>query len=328
MKFISSRRDWWIEDMGTLAIAPWKDEDLEPVMDLWQRVFADRKYDFRMDEAGFRQRVLAHADFDPGGALIARVEGRIVGFVLGVAPRPGETGYLSVLMVDSDFRQKGVGGMLLDAAEGFLSGCGKTEMRIGYKGNPIPFATGVDVKTPAYTFFLNRGFRNSGSVSLFMETTFAEFELREEIEGFIEKNRSRGILFGMCEAGHRDALCGFMEALFPGGWEASVKGCMDGDPPYPVLIATDGPAVVGFAGPIRVGKDGSGGFTGIGTHPDYRRGKIGTVLFNLMCAEFKKRGMVRNTLHTGLNNPAQEIYFGAGYRVRHLVDYGLVKRLG
>ena len=314
--------------MDTLAIAPWNDEDLEPVMDLWQRVFADRKYDFRMDEAGFRQRVLAHADFDPKGALIASVDARVVGFVLALASGPGETGYLSVLMVDSDFRKKGVGGMLLDAAAGFLSGCGKTEMRIGYKGNPISFATGVDVKTPAYTFFLNGGFRNSGSVSLFMETTFAEFELREEIEGFIEKNRSRGILFGMCEAGHREALCEFMKALFPGGWEVSVKGCMDGDPPYPVLIATDGPTVVGFAGPVHVGKDGSGGFTGIGTHPDYRRGKIGTVLFNLMCAEFKKGGVARNTLHTGLNNPAQEIYFGAGYRVRQLVDYGLVKRLG
>ncbi len=314
--------------MGTLAIAPWKDGDMQPVMDLWQRVFADRKYDFRMDEAGFRQRVLAHPDFDPEGALIARVEGRVVGFVLAVAPGRGETGYLSVLMVDSDFRQKGVGGMLMDAAEGFLAGCGNTEIRIGYKGNPVSFATGVDVKTPAYTFFLNRGFRNRGSVSLFMETTFAEFKLREEIEGFIENNRSRGILFGLCEAGHREALCAFMEALFPGGWEASVKGCLDGGPPYPVIIATDGPAVVGFAGPIRVGADGSGGFTGIGTHPDYRRGKIGTVLFNLMCAEFKKRGMVRNTLHTGLNNPAQEIYFGAGYRVRHLVDYHLVKRLG
>ena len=314
--------------MDTLAIAPWKDEDLEPVMDLWQRVFADRQYDFRMDEAGFRQRVLAHPDFDPEGALIARVEGRVVGFVLAVAPRPGETGYLSVLMVDSGFRQKGIGGMLLDAADGYLAGREKIEIRIGYKGNPISFATGVDMKTPAYTFFLNRGFRNRGSVSLFMETTFAEFELREEIEGYIENNRSRGILFGMCEAGHREALCGFMKALFPGGWEASVKGCTDGDPPYPVLIATDGPTVVGFAGPVHVGKDGSGGFTGIGTHPHYRRGKIGTVLFNLMCAEFKKRGVVRNTLHTGLNNPAQEIYFGAGYRVRQLVDYGLVKRLG
>ena len=28
--------------MDTFSIAPWKDEDLEPVMDLWQRVFADR----------------------------------------------------------------------------------------------------------------------------------------------------------------------------------------------------------------------------------------------------------------------------------------------
>ncbi len=314
--------------MDTLAIAPWNDEDLEPVIDLWQRVFADRKYDFHMDEAGFRQRVLAHPDFDPEGALIARMDARVVGFVLAVAPGPGETGYLSVLMVDSGFRQKGIGGMLLDAADGYLAGREKSEMRIGYKGNPISFATGVDMKTPAYTFFLNRGFRNRGSASLFMETTFAEFELREEIEGYIENNRSRGILFGMCEAGHREALCGFMKALFPGGWEASVKGCMDGDPPYPVLIATDGPTVVGFAGPAHVGKDGSGGFTGIGTHPHYRRGKIGTVLFNLMCAEFKKGGVARNTLHTGLNNPAQEIYFGAGYRVRQLVDYGLVKRLG
>ena len=314
--------------MGTFLIAPWKDEDLAQVMDLWQRAFADRKYDFRMDEAGFRQRVLAHADFDPEGAFIARVDNRVAGFALAVAPGQGETGYLSVLMVDSDFRRKGFGGRLLNAAGEFLAGRGCTEMRIGYKGNPITFATGVDMKTPAYTFFLNQGFRNRGSVSLFMETTFDEFELREEIEDYIDDNRSQGVLFGLCDAGHREALCAFMVELFPGGWEASVKGCLDGEAPYPVFVATDGPAVVGFAGPVRVGQDGSGGFTGIGTHPDYRRGKIGTVLFNLMCAEFKKRGVARNTLHTGLNNPAQEIYFGAGYRVRQLVDYGLVKRLG
>lgn len=313
--------------MDKISFAPWKDEDLAQVMDLWQRTFADRKYDFRMDAAGFRQRVLAHPDFEPEGAITAKVEGRVVGFVLAVAPGVEETGYLSVLMVDSDYRRNGVGGRLLGAAGEFLTERGCQEMRIGYKGNPITFATGVDMKTPAYTFFLNQGFRNRGSVSLFMETTFAEFELRDEIKSHIEDNRSRGILFGFCEAEHREALCEFMEALFPGGWEASVKSCLDGSPPYPVLIATDGPVVAGFAGPVRIGEDGRGSFTGIGTRPDYRRGKIGTVLFNLMCAEFKKRGVARNTLHTGLNNPAQEIYFGAGYRVRQLVDYGLVKPL-
>ena len=125
--------------MDTLAIAPWKDEDLEPVMDLWQRVFADRKYDFRMDEAGFRKRVLSHADFDPGGALIARVEGRVVGFVLAVAPRPGETGYLSVLMVDSDFRQKWGWGYAPGCSGGISGGLRKNgdADRLQGQSNPI-----------------------------------------------------------------------------------------------------------------------------------------------------------------------------------------------
>jgi ribosomal protein S18 acetylase RimI-like enzyme len=118
-----------------------------------------------------------------------------------------------------------------------------------------------------------------------------------------------------------------MEETFPGGWEASVRGRLEGDPPYPVLVATDGPRVVGFAGPIRVEADGHGGFTGIGTHPEYRRHKIGTTLFHLLCAEFQRRGATYCILHTGLRNPAQEIYFGAGFKMMYLVDYSMVKRL-
>ena len=59
----------------------------------------------------------------------------------------------------------------------------------------------------------------------------------------------------------------------------------------------------------------------------HRRNKIGTVLFPLQCAELKKRGATHRVLYTGIGDPAQSICFGAGFRVLHLVDYSLVKRL-
>ena len=255
------------------------------------------------------------------------VDRRVVGFTLAVAADDGDHGYLSVLMVDAEYRGRGIGTGLLKRAESFLLGRGKEAVRVGYQGNPISFATGVDVSTPAHPFLLNRGFRNDGSVSLVMELQLADFEWHEEIDEYIRANEERGIRFGLCDAEHRDALCRFMETCHPGGWERSVKGALDGDGPYPVLVATHGAQVVGFTGPVRVREGGGASFSGIGTDPEYRRNKIGTVLFHLLCAEFKKRGATYDVLHTGLRNHAQNIYFGAGFRVLHLVDYSLVKKL-
>jgi GNAT superfamily N-acetyltransferase len=313
--------------MSEWQIKRWEDSYLAEVIEVWQRVFADRMHDFKVDEGSFRNRALEHACFDPAGALLATIDCRVVGFGLAVASDDESHGYLSVLLVDDDWRGQGIGTGLLKGAEDFLGGRGKDAVRVGYRGNPISFATGVDVSTPAHRFLLNRGFRNDGSASLVMELQIADFEWREEIDEHIRTNEARGIRFGLCNAEHRDALCRFMETHHPGGWERSVKGALDGEGPYPVLVATDGDTVVGFTGPIRVGSDGRGGFSGIGTDPEYRRNKIGTVLFNLLCMEFKRRGATYDVLHTGLRNHAQNIYFGAGFRVNHLVDYSLVKRL-
>jgi len=160
-----------------------------------------------------------------------------------------------------------------------------------------------------------------------MDIAFTEYAYRDEIDQHISQHSKAGIQFGLCGHEHLDGLREFMAEVFPGGWENSVNAHLEGEPPYPVLIASLGARVIGFAGPIRMGENGGGGFTGIGTHPDFRRMKIGKVLFNLMCVEFKRRGAIWNTLHTGLNNPAQEIYLNAGYRVQKLIDYNLVKPL-
>lgn len=308
-------------------IVPFEESDLQPVLSIWQEAFSDRVYDFQMNEVGFRQKVLNHPSFDPNGASVARVEARAVGFALAVTPEDGEAGFLSVLAVHPAYRQKGIGAALLNRAEEFLKTLGRAEIRVGYRGNPISFAAGADVRTPGYYFLLNRGFRNRGSLSLFMEIDLNGYEWPREVSGFVEDNKTGGVRFGLCDEDHREALCRLMEERFSGGWGASIARALEGEPPYPVFVATDGPKVIGFSGPVRAQPGGRGGFTGIGTHPDYRRRKIGTVLFHLMCAEFKRRGAKYSTLHTGLHNPAQEIYLGAGFKVRHLTDYDLVKRL-
>ena len=313
--------------MSLLLFDALSEKDIEPVLQMWRRAFAGRPHDFQVDAESFYKKVWNNPAFDPGGALIGRDGDEITGFALVLPSQETQAGFLSVLLVDPARQGSGTGSALLTQAGAFLIRRGIKEVRIGYRGNPASFAIGVDVATPAYAFFLNRGFRSGGSPSLIMEKDLTGFALSGEVSGWISENEARGIRFGLCEVTHRDALLRFMADIFPGGWEASVKRALEEPSPYPVLVATDGVKVVGFSGPIRVQPDGKAGFTGIGTQPDYRRRKIGAVLFNLLCAEFKKRGATHSTLHTGLRNPAQEIYFGAGYRVRQVVDYTLVRSL-
>ena len=122
--------------MSDWQIVPWKADALEGVIDLWQRTFADRKHDFRVDEGAFRSKVLENACFDPNGALLAMVDRRVIGFALVVAPPDELHGYLSVLLVDADCRGRGIGTGLLKKTEDFLVEGGKEAMRVGYRGQP------------------------------------------------------------------------------------------------------------------------------------------------------------------------------------------------
>ena len=310
--------------MAEYELSLWHEEFNSGILNLWQEVFHEYGQDFQMNRDKLDD-VTRHPDFHADGAIVASTGNRVVGFALAMAA--GDCAFLSVLMVHPEFRREGVGTNLLAKTEEFARCRGKDEIRVSYRGNPVSFATGVDVGTPVYYCLLNNGYRNRGSLSLFMEIAFAEYAYRDEIDAHISQNSKAGIQFGLCGQEHRDGLGEFMAEVFPGGWENSVNGHLKGEPPYPVVIAFLGARVIGFAGPIRMGENGSGGFTGIGTHPDFRRRKIGMVLFNLMCVEFKRRGATWNTLHTGLNNPAQEIYLNAGYKVKKLIDYNLVKSL-
>lgn len=307
-------------------------KDLDHVLSLWNQVFKGREYFHPMNLERFESMVLNNPNFDPRGCFVAKRSSEIAGFGLGVVrARKGFkvdvsklSGFVSILFVHPNHRKKGIGTRLLKEIERFLKLRGKGEAQIGYPYNPISFASGMEVSEHALKFFINRGYRIVAE-SLLMHRKLRSFKLREKIKGFMERHEKIGITYRMCTEKERSALLQFME-LFP-GWYDRVSASFRSTSPKPILIAICGEKVVGFVGPISVDAEGEGHFTGIGVHPEYRRMKIGTVLFNLLCFELKKRGATCVKLHTGTANPAQEIYFDAGFKVKSIWATQMTKKL-
>jgi len=98
------------------------------------------------------------------------------------------------------------------------------------------------------------------------------------------------------------------------GWYEPVSRCVSGQQPGELLIGVKGPRVIGFTGPIQVRADGAGQFTGIAVHPDFRRRKIGTVLFHRLLDMLKGKGATYVRLTTRTVNPARQLYRKAGFR--------------
>ena len=302
--------------MDAVKIESWNQADIPSIVKIWEGVPSAIRSDPRSEET-FRNRVEDNPEFDPAGGLVARTDGTVAGFAVVVAG-DASAGTLCALMVDPDYQRRGIASRLLEHAEAFLIDRHKETVRTASEDSPIWFTHGVDATSPAYFFFLNRGYRSTDTHCVVMDLDLAEFEQSEAIAGFIEENRRSGIEFGLCGAEHRKALDEFSQDL---------TSELTGDPPYPVTIATAGQRVIGFSEPFGVASGGRGGFDGVVTDENYRRRKIGTVLFNLMLSELKQRGATYTNLYAGLQSGEQEIYFQAGCKARGIVDFSLVRRL-
>ncbi len=82
-----------------------------------------------------------------------------------------------------------------------------------------------------------------------------------------------------------------------------------------VLVALEGNTVAGFTGPIYPETSGRAYFAGIGVAPNWEGKGLGTVLFYKLCQAEKDCGSKYMSLFTGKENPAQNIYKGAGFNV-------------
>ena len=154
-----------------LKIRALTENDLTDVVEIDRMIIGRSRRDYW-------RRKIGYADLHPRPALVAEIEGKVVGFILGYVSGwefgvPDTVGWIDTIGVDPDYQNKGVGKRLF---EGLIETFKKTgrETRPEAKETPIE---GVDI---VYTlvrwndwnllrFFDKMGFKKGEMVSLELE---------------------------------------------------------------------------------------------------------------------------------------------------------------
>ena len=334
-----------------MLIRSMRADDLDSVIRVWNAcVNAGEVLYYPLTADYFNRKFVGADGCETDNLLVAEDEGRVVGFIHGVAPgtfklsRPGQA-YLTVLLVDPAHRGRGAGKALLDALKARMKARGATALSVsslnpvnldwripgtpGHDHNNMP---GLDNGCAGFGFFGKNGFeRKHDEVSMYIN--LADYRMPEGIAALRAKLESEGIHTGPYDATLLCEFDGMCDRVGSDYWRDVLRtetaahlanrpndderfwpdGVKPAGPRVILAAVTEG-KIVGFTGPVDKQKSGRGWFTGICTDPLFERRGIATVLFNLLMQAFVAEGAAFYTLFTGCDNHAQRLYRAAGMR--------------
>lgn len=319
-----------------MEIKQFKEKYISDVVVLWNKNCKKGTPYKSFTVASFIDKFVKNPNFSYNGTFIGVENGEIIAFANGIIKKdflPGENhentpGYLTFVLVDEKHRRKGYGSDMLRALENYFKVNTKKEIQItffnpiklewnipGANGHDHPNAPGVDLDGPGYPFFKAHNYEElTREVSMYLE--LSQFELPQATVSKLKELKSKGIVIEYYDS--KKHPCGFGE-LFDNlkneHWRHDISENLKREKPYPILVASDGGKICGFAGPIAVEPSGRGWFCGIGVDSRYRGMGIGTTLFFMLMKSFKDIGAKFSSLFTGENNPAKKMYDRAGFEV-------------
>ncbi len=105
-------------------IRPYEESDITAVVNLWDQC------DLIVPQNDPHKDIIAKTRFQPELFLIAQLNWQLIGTVM--AGYDGHRGWINYLAVDPDYRRKGYGRLLVEAAENRLKelGCQKVNLQI------------------------------------------------------------------------------------------------------------------------------------------------------------------------------------------------------
>jgi mycothiol synthase len=277
-----------------LSISPYSDAAREELLALWSNALPLDAITLDTLET----RVLLDENFDPETFLLARSNGQLVGFVLGIhakrmplgdADPDGDRCWITALGIHpmSDMQQ--VGNFLLTEIERRFKALGKRECRVaGYP--PGYFTPGIDMRSYKSTVEL---FQANGYVlfheALSMDSSIVLFAVPEKTVEIEKKLKEDGIEIRFYRRHDLVRFMEFLEQSMPSDWvrveRRNLRKIVEGGfHPEQVVLVTKGNDIIGYCQ-----FEGSH-FGPFGVSDAYQGRGIGTVLLARTLERMRQEG--------------------------------------
>lgn len=305
-----------------MRIRSYTGRDFDTVLTLWNRALPH--------DPVTREQLIRKLLMDPGfteeGFLLCEDGGEIIGFVNAVCrvlpAIPGQddadTGFLTAIAVTPGRDEHAVGGILLEAAEKYLSGKGKSRVTTAYP--PQYFTQGVekDAHPGLVRAFLDRGYEAVPSAAKELDLT--AYTEHPSVADRRARLAAAGIeVMPLCDeyvSAILDPAAGFSRPSWSVEFRSRLQVNMDFDSMrIAVQHRPDGDRVVGaciFGDPY----SDECRFGPFGVSDEMQGMGIGSVLLAEVLGEMKRRGLARAWMQwTSESGPAHTVYSRAGFRV-------------
>lgn len=277
-----------------ISITPYSDNARDELLDLWA---AALPLDAITVDA-LETRVLLDENFDPQTFLLARTNGNLIGFVLGIhalrlhlgdADPQGNRCWITALGVHPNFDLMEVGGVLLAEVENKFKTLGKHECRVS-SYPPGYFTPGIDMR--AYKAYLDLFLAKRYEVfheALSMDASIVLFTVPEKTVELQRKLQAEGIEIRYYRRGDLIRFMDFLEKSMPADWvraeRRNLRKIAEGRfHPEQVTVAAKRDEIIGYCQ-----FEGSH-FGPFGVSDAYQGRGIGTVLLACTLERMRQEG--------------------------------------
>lgn len=206
-----------------LTVSIYTDADRSELLDVWARALPVDA----VSNDTFESRVLLDENFDPEYFLVAKEQGAIAGFVLGMHPRRmplgdadpnGTRSWITALAVDPSADFETAGSLLIGELEQRFKRIGKRECWVSTYP-PGYFTPGIDQNNyrTLLQLFLSSGYQKQKE-ALSMDAPIVLFQLSDAVKAKERQLLSQGISIRTYERNDLFSFLSFLEKTMPSDW--------------------------------------------------------------------------------------------------------------